>query len=235
MRDLSNISSLIGSLNNNSNNFINLTDYKQIKSGSYGKLLKAYYADEAKNNPVKTTKKANDKNQVKSSKIKTQADNPELTKTKAKADALKTSASKLSSPSLWEKKDGKVDKEKAKEHVKDFVKSYNDVLEQSKKSGSKEVEKNAKWMTDLTDTLSKTLDKVGIKVGDDKKLSFDEDKFDKAKDSTVESMFKGTYSYAGQIEAKASGLASASLMNTSTYDKDGSAVASLASLFNTNI
>ena len=134
-----------------------------------------------------------------------------------------------------EKKDGKVDKEKAKEHVKDFVKSYNDVLEQSKKSGSKEVEKNAKWMTDLTDTLSKTLDKVGIKVGDDKKLSFDEDKFDKAKDSTVESMFKGTYSYAGQIEAKASGLASASLMNTSTYDKDGSAVASLASLFNTNI
>ena len=235
MRDLTNISSLIGSLNNNNNNFINLTDYKQIKSGSYGKLLKAYYADEAKNNPAKTAKKTNDKNQVKNNKVKTQADNPELTKAKAKADDLKASASKLSSPSLWEKKEGKLDKEKVKEKVKDFVKSYNDVIEQSKKSGSKEVQKNTKWMTDLTDTLSKTLDKAGVKVGEDKKLSFDEDKFDKAKDSTVESMFKGNYSYAGQVEAKASGIASATLMNTSTYDKDGSAVASLASLFNTNI
>lgn len=235
MRDLTNISSLIGSLNNNNNNFINLTDYKQIKSGSYGKLLKAYYADEAKNNPAKTAKKTNDKNQVKNTRVKTQADNPELTKAKAKADDLKASASKLSAPSLWEKKNGKLDKEKVKEHVKDFVKSYNDVIEQSKKSGSKEVQKNTKWMTDLTDTLSKTLDKVGVKVGEDNKLSFDEDKFDKAKDSTAESMFKGTYSFAGQVEAKAAGIASATLMNTSTYDKDGSTVASLASLFNTNI
>ena len=90
-------------------------------------------------------------------------------------------------------------------------------------------------MTDLSDTLSKTLDKVGVKVGDDKKLTFDEEKFDKAKESTLESMFKGTYSYAGQIEAKASGIASASLMQTSTYEKDASTTASLASLFNTNI
>ena len=235
MRDLSNISSLIGSLNNNSNNFINLTDYKQIKSGSYGKLLKAYYAEEAKNNPTKTTKKTTEKTNTQTSKVKTQADNPELTKVKANADTLKTSASKLSTASLWEKKDGQLDKTKVKDAVKDFVKSYNDVVEQSKKAGSKEVEKNTKWMTDLTDTLSKTLDKVGVKIGDDKKLTFDEDKFDKASEKTIESMFKGNHSFAGQVEAKASGIASASLMNTSTYEKDGSTTASLASLFNTNI
>lgn len=232
MRDLTNISSLIGSLNNNSNNFINLTDYKAIKSGSYGKLMKAYYADEAKTQ--KLSAKKNDTKKV-NNKVKTAADNPELTKAKANADKLKETASKLSSKNLWDKKDGKLDKTKVKDAVKDFVKSYNNVVDQSKKSGSKEVEKNTKWMTDLSDTLSKTLDKVGVKVGEDKKLSFDEDKFDKATDKNLESMFKGTYSYAGQVEAKASGIASASLMNTSTYEKDGSTTATLASLFNTNI
>ncbi|MBO4615718.1 MAG: hypothetical protein J5717_00045 [Lachnospiraceae bacterium] len=235
MRDLTNISSLIGSLNQNNNNFINLTDYSSIKSGSYKKLMKAYYAEEAKTNKAQNTAKKDNTQKTKTSKVKTQADNPELTKTKANADKLKESASKLSQKSLWEKKDDKLDTKAIKESVKDFVKSYNDVIEQSKKSGSKEVEKNTKWMTDLSDTLSKTLDKVGVKVGDDKKLTFDEEKFDKAKESTLESMFKGTYSYAGQIEAKASGIASASLMQTSTYEKDASTTASLASLFNTNI
>lgn len=239
MRDLSNISSLISSLNNNSsNNFINLTDYSTIKNGSYGKLMKAYYAEEAKTNKAQksTTKKTDNTQKAKTNtKVKTPADNPELTKAKANADKLKESASKLSAKNLWDKKDDKLDKEKIKENVKDFVKSYNDVVEQSKKSGSKEVEKNTKWMTDLSNTLSKTLDKAGVKVGDDNKLTFDEEKFNKASDSTLESMFKGTYSYAGQIEAKASGIASASLMQTSTYEKDASTVGSLASLFNTNI
>ena len=194
--------------------------------------MKAYYADEAKTQ--KLSAKKNDTKKV-NNKVKTAADNPELTKAKANADSLKTSASKLSSSNIWDKKDGKLDKTKVKDAVKDFVKSYNNVVEQSKKSGSKEVEKNTKWMTDLSDTLSKALDRVGVKVGEDKKLSFDEDKFDKATDKNLESMFKGTYSYAGQVEAKASGIASASLMNTSTYEKDGSTTATLASLFNTNI
>ena len=211
-------------------------DYNTIKSGSYSKLMKAYYADEAKNATVKKTTAKNDTQKNKNTqKVKTAADNPELTKAKANADTLKASASKLSSASLWEKKEGKLDKTKVKDAVKDFVKSYNDVIEQSKKADSKEVSRNTQWMTDLSDTLTKTLDKVGVKVGSDKKLTFDEDKFDKASDKTLESMFKGTYSYAGQIESKASGIASASLMNTSTYEKDGSTTASLASLFNTNI
>ena len=236
MRDLTNISSLIGSLSNNTNNnFINLTDYKAIKSGSYGKLMKAYYADEAKNAKTQkaTTKKTD--NTKNNQKVKTAADNTELTKAKAKADTLKSSASKLSSSNIWDKKDGKLDKTKVKDTVKDFVKSYNDVIDQSKKAGSKDVEKNTKWMTDLSDTLSKTLDKVGKDVGVNFLGGYDEDKFDKASDKSLESMFKGTYSFAGQVEAKASGIASASLMNTSTYEKDGSTTATLASLFNTNI
>lgn len=236
MRDLTNISSLIGSLNQNNNNFINLTDYSSIKSGSYKKLMKAYYAEEAKNTQTqKSTAKKDNTANTKTSKVKTAADNPELTKAKANADKLKETASRLSSKNLWEKKDGKLDKSKIKDAVKDFVKDYNDAVEQAGKSGSKEVKKNTKWMTDLAGTLTKTLDKAGIKVGTDNKLTFDEDKFGKANDSTLESMFKGTYSFAGQVEAKASGIASASLMNTSTYEKDGSTTASLASLFNTNI
>ena len=115
MRDLTNISSLIGSLNQNNNNFINLTDYSSIKSGSYKKLMKAYYAEEAKNTQTqKSTAKKDNTANTKTSKVKTAADNPELTKAKANADKLKETASGLSSKNLWEKKDGKLDKNKIK-------------------------------------------------------------------------------------------------------------------------
>ena len=229
MRDLSNISSLIGSLNNNNNNFINLTDYNNIKSGSYAKLMKAYYAEEAKTAKTQKTSSA------KTSKVKTQADDPELTKVKANADTLKTSASKLSSSELWEPKEGKVDTEKVMSAVKDFIKDYNTVVEQAGKVTSKEVANNTKWMTGLSSTLSKTLGKAGITVGADNKLTLNEETFKKASTNTLESLFKGSNSYAGQVEAKANGISNASLMSSATYGSDASVTSTLASLFNTNI
>ena len=233
MRDLTNISSLIGSLNNNNNNFINLTDYSMIKSGSYQKLMKAYYAEEAKT----TTAKAKDvaKKEDKTSKVKTAADNPELTKVKAEADSLKTAASAVSSADLWKPADGKIDTEKVTSAVKDFIKNYNSVVDQSAKVNSKEVANNTKWMTGLASTLSKTLNKVGITVGTDNKLTLNEETFKNANMKTVESLFNGSYSFAGQVESKAGGISNASLMSSATYGSDASVTSSLASLFNTNI
>ncbi len=44
----SNITTLFSSLNNSGSYSFSLTDYASIKNGSYGKLLKAYYAKQAK-------------------------------------------------------------------------------------------------------------------------------------------------------------------------------------------
>ena len=64
-----------------------LTDYMSIKNGSYGKLVKAYYAKQ-------------DVDTLSSSKDSVQ----KSTILKTGADALKKSAEALSNDSLWEKK-----------------------------------------------------------------------------------------------------------------------------------
>ena len=64
-----------------------LSDYASIKNGSYGKLLKAYYA---KQDAEKT--------------VGTGDTSQKLTLMKTSADSLKKSADALNASSLWEKK-----------------------------------------------------------------------------------------------------------------------------------
>ena len=78
-------SALVGGAANPSSNL--LSDYASIKNGSYGKLLKAYYAkQDAENASV-----SGDSRQ-------------KLTLMRSSADSLKKSADALNNPSLWEKK-----------------------------------------------------------------------------------------------------------------------------------
>lgn len=64
-----------------------LSDYASIKNGSYGKLLKAYYAKQ----DAEKTAGTGDTSQ-------------KLTLMKTSADSLKKSADALNASSLWEKK-----------------------------------------------------------------------------------------------------------------------------------
>ena len=105
-----------------------LSDYAAIKNGSYGKLMKAYYAkQDAEKLPGKgdTSQK--------------------LTLMKTSADSLKKSADALNDSSLWEKKKIKKKDEKTGEEievedydwdkitkaVKSFVEDYNDVVKEA--------------------------------------------------------------------------------------------------------
>ena len=88
-----------------------------------------------------------------------------LTLMKTSADSLKKSADALNDASLWEKKKIKKKDEKTGEEtevedydwdaitkkVKSFIDDYNDVVKEAGESNTKDVLRNASWMTDMTD------------------------------------------------------------------------------------
>ncbi len=228
-----NISPLFGG--NNQNNIFssfNYSDYSLIKSGSYKKMMKAYYNDQK---PSSTEKAQTAASRTKEFTSKISADDKSLSKVKGEADSLKAAAKELSSADLWKQTDGKYDSEKITGKVKDFVKEYNDLIDQTGKSNSQGVKNNTKWMTDLTSVMSKSLAKVGITVGDDNKLSVDEDKLAKADMKAVKSLFDGIYSYGAQTADKASAIASAASLNNGLYGSNGNYYNSYSNLFDTGI
>lgn len=101
---------------------------------------------------------------------------------KSGADALKKSADALNNDELWEKKKIKKKDEKTGEEievedydweaitkaVKSFVEDYNDVVEQAGNSNSKDVLRNAVWMTGITESNENMLSKIGITVGNNR-------------------------------------------------------------------
>ena len=189
---------------------INVSDYAMIKNGSYGKLMKAYYA-----------KQDADKLSQFGDSSKT------LTLMRSSADSLKKSAEVLGDVSLYEKKKFKKKDEETGEEievedydwdaitkaVKTFVDDYNSVVEQAGNSETKNVLRNAAWMTGITEKAGNLLSKVGITIGKGNKLEFDEEglkkkttlgesgiEFDNI--STLKSLFTGYGSFASQIERK---------------------------------
>lgn len=128
-----------------------LSDYAAIKNGSYGKLLKAYYAKQDAENSAGT----GDTSQ-------------KLTLMKTSADSLKKSADALNDSSLWEKKKIKKKDEETGEEtevedydweaitkaVKSFIEDYNDVVEEAGESNTKDVLRNAAWMTGMTNKIA---------------------------------------------------------------------------------
>lgn len=223
-----NISSLLSSLNTSSPlSSINIGDYATIKSGSYKKLLKAYY-DEQKDTSTESVKKASKKNEA----AKASVDSTGLSTIKKDAEKLKASAEALGNNDLWEKTDGQYDMDKISDAVKTFTNDYNAVIEQSAKVTSKDVSTDVKYMSSLSNTLSKSLSKIGVTVGADGKLSLNEDTLKKANASDVKELFTGTVSFGSQIEEKAGSISKDAVMNSSIYGSNGAASSILSGMFN---
>ena len=195
-----------------------LSDYASIKNGSYGKLLKAYYANQ-------------DAEKISSSKDSVQ----KSTLMRTGADALKKSADALNNDELWEKKKIKKKDEKTGEEtevedydweaitkvVKSFVEDYNDVIEQAGESNSKEVLRNAVWMTGITESSENVLSKIGIKVGKGNKMELDEDALKKASIGTLKIIFTGHNSFANKVSMKANSISNAAAWSSGTYKSNG--------------
>ena len=195
-----------------------LSDYAAIKNGSYGKLLKAYYAQQ-------------DAEKASSSGDSVQ----KSTLMKSGADALKKSADALNNDELWEKKIIKKKDEKNGEEievedydwdaitkaVKSFVEDYNDVVEQAGDSNSKDVLRNAVWMTGITESNENMLSKIGITLGKGNKLELDEEALKKADISSFKTLFTGHNSFADKVSMKANSISNAAARTSGTYKSNG--------------
>ena len=193
---------------------LDMSAVSSIKNGSYGKLLKNYYKQS----------KADAKAQVGDTDSK-------LTDIKASADKLELKADALNNSKLWESKtvtkDGKQTEElansdKALSAVKDFVSSYNKLIDEAGDSETKSVLRKGGWMANMTKENSNLLSQVGIKVGSDDKLTLDENAFKKADVTTLKEMFYGNDSYASKVSAKAAGIGMSAANTEGIYTSKGS-------------
>ena len=192
-----------------------LTDYSSIKTGSYGKLLKAYYAEEGDSKLKSLTEQKNS-----TAEVVTKEDAKKLNKVQTATDTLKESADALmetGSKSLFKQKDITTkdengvettekgyDTEAIYKAVSAFAEDYNAVLDAANSADNSAVTTRVNTMNNTTLANEKSLGRVGITVGEDGKLSVDKDAFMKADMSSVKSLFNGTGSYGYQMSAQAS-------------------------------
>lgn len=242
---------LFDSLNNNSKssssnifNSIDLGEYHSIKSGTYGKLLKAYYAKDE----VETSENTKDTD----SKKKTLAQDTEvekLTEVSANADTLEDSAEKLISrgtDSLFKEKELTVkdangedmtvmgyDTDAIYKAVKDFTTKYNSFLESVEESDSSKLDQEADNLTSVVTDYAAELEKAGITINEkDNTLSVDEKTFKAADIDDLKKLFNGNASFTYKVATKASmvGATAESEANTmKNYTSSGTYDQSLTS------
>lgn len=209
------LQSMTTSSGNSLGNLSFLSDYASIKNGSYGKLMKAYYAKDsssevsslAESKYKKTTSTAKDSAKTLAA-IETAADG-----LKESADALITTGSK----SVFKKVDvestdeygftsttKEYDTDAIYKSVSGFVEDYNNLLKQTGSSETNSIQNRVKMLNGITSANKNLLSKVGITINSDNTLSLDEKAFKEADMTTVKSLFNGNSSYGYRVSAQAS-------------------------------
>lgn len=175
-----------------------LSDYASIKNGSYGKMMKSYYAKLEKQEAEESGKT----NQKTAGKIKDSA-------SASTAQSLYKSASALTSLNYDDRSEKNIDK--ITDSVSAFVKDYNSLMKSAAKSENTTVQKQAESLYDTYYTNYKLFSKVGITMNSDRTLSFDADSMKKVlqdtehgNGATVKTLFGGVGSFADKAANKAS-------------------------------
>ena len=101
------------------------------------------------------------------------------------------------------------------------MEDYNDVVEQAGDSNSKDVLRNAVWMTGITEANENMLSQIGITVGKGNKMELDEDMLKKADISSLKTLFTRHNSFADKVSMKASSLSNAAARSSGTYKSNG--------------
>lgn len=210
-------SSLTGSSSSTSGSTSNniLSDYASIKNGSYGKVLKAYYAKQDSSSESSSMENDTAKN------LNTiQAATSTLTKS---TDALLANGAK----SLFTKKEITADYDRAAIYngLKSFVESYNSLINSAGDSSNSSILRQTVSLVKNTIANEKMLSSVGITINKDNTLSIDESNCKKANINDLTSLFSGSGSFASQVSAKASSIAfyaKNAANGVSTYTSAGS-------------
>lgn len=186
-----------------------LSDYSNIKSGSYYKLMKAYYkGDKTAASLVGSSAKS----------TTTAADKINAISVRDESSALGKSASKLlatGTDSLFQKtavKDDEgnetqeYDTDKIYKSVSSFVDNYNDLIKSAADSSSSPVLSSTASMVGSTKSNETLLSSIGITVGSDNTLSIDKTEFKNAETSTIKSLFNGAGSYGYRVATKSANI-----------------------------
>lgn len=222
--------SMTTSRGNSLGNLNFLSDYASIKNGSYGKLMKAYYAKDAAD---KTASEGKD-TETKKNSISTAADSAKtLSEIEKAADTMKESADSLlvkGSKSVFQKKNEtttaseEYDTDAIYKAVSGFVTDYNDLLSKTSAASSKNLQSKADTLAAVTTANAKLLSRVGITVNSDRSLSLDEEAFKKSDMGTVKNLFGTTGAYGYKVSAQASMIdytAAKESTKSNTYTANG--------------
>ena len=161
-----------------------LGDYALIRNGAYKKLLNAYY----------NKKPTEDTAAQKKEKIN-------LTTSSADAGSLNTDISKLIGYEVNED-----NRESIKDSLKSVIDKYNSVIDSASNVDDVKVLRQAMWMTQDTSALAASLSDIGITVGSNNKLSLNEEKFDNARLSSLNTVLKGKDSYFGRLSDRSAAI-----------------------------
>lgn len=192
-----------------------LSDYASIKNGSYGKLMKAYYA-ETGNSAKSASKTSSNKKSISTASDDTKT----LANIEKAAEGMKEVADDLlatGSDSVFRKvsvtrKDEfgfenttkEYDVDKIYKAVSSFADKYNKVIDAVEKSETQSIVNKTLSLVNMTEANKDLLAKVGITIGEDGDLSIDEKTFKAADMNTAKSLFNGNNSYAYRVSAQAS-------------------------------
>lgn len=162
------------------------TEYNSIRSGSYGKLLSAYYKKMSGGDSATEA-------------VQKETANRQLVG--GNASTLKSAAKALSKVDFSD--DSEDAKAKSLKTVKEFISAYNSVIDTADDVNSKSILRNAVWMTNITSKSAGLLNELGITVGENNQLTLDETKWSNANASTKTALFNGRQSFAEKMVYKA--------------------------------
>ena len=170
-----------------------LTDYASIKNGSYGKMMKAYYA--------KTSEEEGTSSTGSNSKTK----NTDA----ASASAARKFYESATAMSSLDYSEGNIDE--LYDKVSEYIKNYNSLMTAASKSENASVKAQADALNDYTYQNYKLFAKLGITMNSDRTLSIDEDTFKKVDSKTgatniptMKTLFQGINSFADKSADRAS-------------------------------
>ena len=210
-------SSISGSKSDSFNSMSWLKDYGLVKSGAYGKLMKAYYADDKTSESAskivsKDVNKATGKNTV----------SENYGKVAEAAGSVKDSIEKIRNAA-------REDTDLLVSAVKGFVKSYNSMIEAA---ADKEVVNDSSIssritvLSSLSNGYTEKMDSIGLIAGKDGKITVDEEKLKAADVSDIKDLFaeRSSYGYsvsvsAGMVQSNANYAAT----RNSLYNSSGTA------------
>lgn len=240
--DYSSLFSSIGSAAGNAASSNWLGDYAMIKSGSYGKLLKAYYADAKSDSTgqssstTTTSKKSRSSNVL--DKILEEKKYPKVSKEAQEANSkltsglstLKTSVSALQNDKTYtDTANGQSAADKVVSAMKAYVSNYNDVVSAAKNSTLSNKTAYVANMMSATAANADKLAEIGITVNSNGTIDLNEAKLKEAGTSKVQELFsaKDIMSYGSTVASRLQFAGASS--STSATDSTGSSTTASSS------